>query len=98
MLLAEIKATLERYGVQFDVFFSERTLHEGSPSQVERALAVLEQAGHVYRSEGALWLRTTDFGDDKDRVVVRSNGAADLPRRRHRLHPEQARARRSSAS
>jgi arginyl-tRNA synthetase len=82
-LLARIKATLERYGVHFDVFFSERTLHTGSPSPLERALGVLEGSGHVYRSEGALWLRTTDFGDDKDRVVVRSNGqptylAADI--------------------
>ncbi len=82
-LLAQIKATLERYGVHFDVFFSERTLHSGSPSSLERALEVLEQSGHVYRAEGALWLRTTDFGDDKDRVVVRSNGqptylAADI--------------------
>ena len=82
-LLARIKATLERYGVHFDVFFSERTLHTGSPSPLERAIAVLEESGHVYRSDGALWLRTTDFGDDKDRVVVRSNGqptylAADI--------------------
>jgi arginyl-tRNA synthetase len=83
ILLAEIKATLERYEVHFDVFFSERTLHEGSPNQLEQALALLEQSGHVYRAEGALWLRTTAFGDDKDRVVVRSNGtptylAADI--------------------
>ncbi len=83
LLLARIKATLERYGVHFDVFFSERTLHTGSPSPLERALEVLEKSGHVYRAEGALWLRTTDFGDDKDRVVVRSNGqptylAADI--------------------
>jgi arginyl-tRNA synthetase len=83
LLLAQIKATLERYGVHFDVFFSERTLHAGTPSALERALAVLEESGHVYRAEGALWLRTTDFGDDKDRVVVRSNGqptylAADI--------------------
>jgi arginyl-tRNA synthetase len=74
ILLAQIKRTLERYGVHYDVFFSERTLHEGSPSQLERTLSTLEQSGHVYRSEGALWLRTTTFGDDKDRVVVRSNG------------------------
>jgi arginyl-tRNA synthetase len=73
-MLAAIKATLDRYGVHFDVFFSERTLHEGSPSELERALAAVQSAGHVYRSEGALWLRTTSFGDDKDRVVVRSNG------------------------
>jgi arginyl-tRNA synthetase len=82
-LLAQIKATLERYGVHFDVYFSERTLHIGSPSELDRALSLLERSGHVYRAEGALWLRTTSFGDDKDRVVVRSNGqptylAADI--------------------
>jgi arginyl-tRNA synthetase len=83
LLLDQIKATLDRYGVGFDVYFSERTLHEGSPSQLQRALARLEEVGHVYHSEGAMWLRTTSFGDDKDRVVVRSNGeptylAADI--------------------
>jgi arginyl-tRNA synthetase len=83
ILLAQIKGTLERYGVHFDVFFSERTLRDGSPSQLEQALALLEHSGQVYRADGALWLRTTTFGDDKDRVVVRSNGqptylAADI--------------------
>ncbi|HUA70864.1 MAG TPA: arginine--tRNA ligase [Solirubrobacteraceae bacterium] len=83
ILLAQIKATLDRYGVVFDVYFSERTLHEGSPSQLQRALALLEQVGHVYHADSAMWLRTTSFGDDKDRVVVRSNGeptylAADI--------------------
>jgi arginyl-tRNA synthetase len=74
ILLARIKGTLERYQVHFDTFFSERTLHTGSPSELERSLALLEKSGDVYRAEGALWLRTTSFGDDKDRVVVRSNG------------------------
>jgi arginyl-tRNA synthetase len=74
VLLARIKATLARYGVEYDRYFSERTLHEGSPSAVERALAELEREGHVYRSEGAIWLRTTTFGDDKDRVLQRSSG------------------------
>ena len=83
LLLGQIKATLARYGVHFDSFFSERTLHAGAPSRVELALSMLEQSGHVYRSEGATWLRTTSFGDDKDRVVVRSSGevtylAADI--------------------
>jgi arginyl-tRNA synthetase len=83
LLLESIKGTLERYGVRFDTFFSERALHEGSPSAVERALALLDEAGHLYRHEGALWIRTTTFGDAEDRVVVRSNGqptyfAADL--------------------
>ena len=74
LLFASIKATLDRYGVRFERFFSERVLHEGSPSAVERALAQLIEGGHAYRSEGALWLRTTTFGDDKDRVLERSNG------------------------
>jgi arginyl-tRNA synthetase len=75
LLLAQIKTTLERYGVTFDSFFSERLLHQGSPSAVQRALDDLLESGHAYRTEGALWLRTTTFGDDKDRVLVRSNGA-----------------------
>jgi arginyl-tRNA synthetase len=75
VLLAQIKATLERYGVHYDRFFSERTLHEGSPSYLDRALAIVAGAGHTYESGGALWLRTTSFGDDKDRVLRRSTGA-----------------------
>jgi arginyl-tRNA synthetase len=75
ILLTQVKATLVRYGVRYDGFFSERTLHQGSPSFIERSLALAEEAGHTYRSEGALWLRTTSFGDDKDRVLERSDGA-----------------------
>jgi len=83
LLLAQIKGTLERYGVHYDGFFSEQTLHEGSPSYIDRALEIVAQSGHSYRSEGALWLRTTTFGDDKDRVLQRTDGlptylAADL--------------------
>jgi arginyl-tRNA synthetase len=75
ILLDQIKATLERYGVRYHRFFSERALHEGgAQSMVHRTLDRLEQGGHVYRHEGATWLRTTTFGDDKDRVVVRSSG------------------------
>jgi arginyl-tRNA synthetase len=74
LLLAEIKATLERYGVHYDQYFSERTLHEGSPSYLERALEIVAEGGHSYESEGALWLRATTFGDDKDRVLRRSDG------------------------
>jgi arginyl-tRNA synthetase len=74
LLLAGIEATLARYRVHFDRFFSERTLFEGSPSDIERGLALLDEAGHTYRSDGALWLRTTTFGDDKDRVLERSDG------------------------
>src|ERR1700755_1938877 len=75
ILLAQIKATLERYGVHYDQYFSERTLHEGSPSYLDRALEVVAAGGHSYESDGALWLRSTTFGDDKDRVLRRSDGA-----------------------
>ena len=74
LMFDRIKATLRAYRVAFDVFFSERALHEGSPSAVERGIERLSEQGHLYRSEGALWLRTTDFGDEKDRVLERSTG------------------------
>jgi arginyl-tRNA synthetase len=58
----------------FDHWAYESRLHEGDPSPVAHTLEILERDGHTYRSEGALWLRSTDYGDDKDRVLVRSNG------------------------
>jgi arginyl-tRNA synthetase len=58
--------------VHFDRFFSERSLHEGK--RIEEALAEVERTGHVYSHEGATWLRTSEFGDDKDRVLRRSSG------------------------
>ena len=72
LMLGSIKASLAAFGVVFDVFFSERTLHENG--EIELAVTRLREQGHVYEADGALWLRTTDFGDDKDRVVVRSDG------------------------
>jgi arginyl-tRNA synthetase len=74
LMLERNRATMEAYRVRFDTWFSERTLHEGEPNAVERAYELLESHGHLYRSEGALWLRTTDTGDDKDRVLERSSG------------------------
>jgi arginyl-tRNA synthetase len=73
-MLERIEATLARFRVRHDRVFSERSLYEGEPSAVRRALAALEESGHAYRHEGALWLRTTSFGDDKDRVLERANG------------------------
>jgi arginyl-tRNA synthetase len=73
-MLERIQATLACFGVRHDRVFSERSLYDGEPSAVRRALALLEASGHTYRSEGALWLRTTSFGDDKDRVLTRANG------------------------
>ncbi len=88
--LAMFRATLQRFGVRFDVWFSERTLHEGDPTPVDRELAELEERGESYRHEGALWLRTTAHGDDKDRVLERSNGdhtylASDVAYHRNKL-------------
>ncbi|MGO3508512.1 arginine--tRNA ligase [Glutamicibacter arilaitensis] len=70
--LADIKSTLADFGVSFDVFFSETTLHEDGA--VADAVARLREQGHIFDLEGAVWLRTTDFGDDKDRVLIRANG------------------------
>lgn len=76
--LAEIKDSLERFNVHFDVYFSERTLHakgpNGEPSQIELAVDRLREQGHVFEEDDAIWVRTTDFGDDKDRVFTRGNG------------------------
>jgi arginyl-tRNA synthetase len=75
LMVERMRASLEAFGVgDFDHWQFESELHEGSPSRVEHALALLEEQGHTYRSEGALWLRTTVYGDDKDRVLVRSSG------------------------
>jgi arginyl-tRNA synthetase len=83
-----IEATLDRFGVRFDTWFSERSLHE--EDKISAAIEQLRDRGHVYESEGAIWLRTSDFGDDKDRVLVRSNGdptyfAADIAYHRDKL-------------
>ncbi|RIQ11681.1 arginine--tRNA ligase [Jiangella rhizosphaerae] len=70
--LAEQQAQLDEFRTHFDVWYSERSLHENG--RVEHALDVLRGQGHLFEADGALWMRTTDFGDDKDRVLRRSNG------------------------
>ena len=80
-MLEQAEATLRRFRVQVDRFFSERTLHE--ENAIARDLDMLEERGHVYRHEEAVWLRSTTLGDDKDRVLMRSSGeltyfAADI--------------------
>ena len=72
LMFAEIKARLHAFGVDFDVYFHEDSLHESGA--VERAIARLQEQGHIFEADGAIWLRTTAFGDDRDRVVIRSNG------------------------
>jgi len=71
-LLKEIEKDLEKLRVRFDSWFSERSLYE--TGKVEKVLKLLEEKGLIYEKDGALWLKTTLFGDDKDRVVRRSNG------------------------
>lgn len=80
-LLEKIKTTLASYGITFDVWFSEKTLHESGA--IDAAIAELQRTGFIYEKEGALWFASTRFGDDKDRVVKRNNGeltyvAADI--------------------
>jgi arginyl-tRNA synthetase len=70
--LAQQQGVLDTFKTHFDVWFSERSLHEAGA--VEHAVEKLRTQGHVFDSEGAIWLRTTDFGDDKDRVITKANG------------------------
>ncbi len=78
--LAELKKDLKNFRVEFDVWFSERTLHS---DKINDAVKVLRERGEIYEKDGALWLASTKYGDDKDRVVIRENGvptylAADI--------------------
>jgi arginyl-tRNA synthetase len=72
LMIEAVRTTLDRFGVRFDTWVSERDLYERG--EVEVALGQLRELGHTYESEGALWLRTTEFGDDKDRVLIRAGG------------------------
>jgi arginyl-tRNA synthetase len=81
LMVEGVKRTLERFGVHMDRFFSEHGLHE--KKEIDHALGLLDGHGLLYEHDGALWLRTTDFGDDKDRVLRRRSGeytytAADI--------------------
>jgi arginyl-tRNA synthetase len=92
MMVERAKASLHAFGVEFDVWFSEKTLHETKPdgvSGVQHGFDVLAQRGHTYVKDGALWLRTSEFGDDKDRVLRRSTGehtyfASDIAYAQHK--------------
>ncbi|MBO4209559.1 arginine--tRNA ligase [Micromonospora echinofusca] len=72
LMFDEIRSSLAQFGVEFDTYFNEKDLHDRG--ELELALARLREQGRIYDSEGAVWLRTTDFGDDKDRVLRKSNG------------------------
>ena len=72
LMFQEIRQSLHEFGVEFDVYFHENSLHDSKA--VERAIAKLRELGHVFDQDGAVWLRSTDFGDDRDRVIVKSDG------------------------
>jgi arginyl-tRNA synthetase len=71
-ILDDIREDLAEFGVTFDSWYSERALADSGA--IDRALSTLEAAGHAYRRDGALWFKSTDYGDEKDRVMVRENG------------------------
>ena len=73
-ILADIAEDLEEFGVHYDVWYSEQTLADRN--LIEKAVQQLQDAGHVYENKGALWFRSTSFGDEKDRVIIRDNGQA----------------------
>ncbi|MEU5787604.1 arginine--tRNA ligase [Micromonospora purpureochromogenes] len=72
LMFAEIKSSLRAFGVEFDTYFNEKDLHDRG--ELDLALERLREQGHLFEADGATWLRTTDFGDDKDRVLRKSNG------------------------
>ena len=74
MMFEQIKKSLHDFGVDFDVYFHENSLYESKA--VEKAVAKLKTLGHMFEQEGALWLRSSSFGDDRDRVVIKSDGNA----------------------
>ena len=83
-----IAATLDRFGASFDTWFSERSLHDAGA--ITKTIDELREGGHVYDKDGAIWFRTTEYGDDKDRVLVRADGqptyfAADIAYHRDKL-------------
>jgi arginyl-tRNA synthetase len=73
LMFDEIKTSLAAFGTHFDTYFNEKDLHDRG--DLDAAVTRLGDGGHVYETDGALWLRTTDFGDDKDRVLVKSDGS-----------------------
>jgi len=87
-MLADIKKDLEAFGVRFDTWFSEKSLLvDGS---VQKSIEELKERGHAYEKDGALWLRSTSFGDDKDRVIIKKDGeytylATDIAYHRNKL-------------
>ncbi|MEO0061380.1 MAG: hypothetical protein RL343_998 [Actinomycetota bacterium] len=74
LMFGEIRESLHDFGVDFDVYFHENSLYESGA--VQKAISRLRELGHIFEEDGAIWLRSTTFGDDRDRVVIKSDGEA----------------------
>jgi arginyl-tRNA synthetase len=74
LMFGEIRASLHDFGVDFDVYFHENSLYESGA--VNKAIARLRELGHIFEADGATWLRSSEFGDDRDRVIIKSDGEA----------------------
>lgn len=74
LMFQEIRESLHDFGVDFDVYFHENSLYESGA--VEKAITRLRELGHIFEEDGAIWLRSTTFGDDRDRVIIKSDGEA----------------------
>lgn len=74
LMFEQIRSSLHEFGVDFDVYFHENSLYESG--QVAKSVAALREQGHIFEAEGATWLRSTTFGDDRDRVIIKSDGDA----------------------
>ena len=74
LMFVEIRESLHDFGVDFDVYFHENSLYESGA--VQKAISRLRELGHIFEEDGAIWLRSTTFGDDRDRVVIKSDGEA----------------------
>ncbi|MFM1950771.1 MAG: hypothetical protein RL418_458 [Actinomycetota bacterium] len=74
LMFQQIRESLHSFGVDFDVYFHENSLYESGA--VEKSIQRLRELGHIFEAEGAIWLRSTEFGDDRDRVIIKSDGDA----------------------
>ena len=73
-MIAELQQTLKQFGTKFDLYFSESSLYDGKTTKVHKAIEEFKKKDLVYEKDGATWFKSTQFGDDKDRVIVKENG------------------------
>lgn len=73
-MMSQLKGTLDQFGTHFDTYYSESSLYEGQETKVDAAIKEFKDKGLVYEEAGATWFKSTNFGDDKDRVIIKENG------------------------